>query len=352
VQLPGVDDPARVKGILQTAALLELCEVKGGPFPSREAALSEHGGVLPDNTKIVRGSSRSSETDGENWWVLARSPVVTGRDLRDARAQQGELPGRWETGFVLRRDAAQRFERFTEANINNRLAIVLDNVVLSAPRIENRIFDEGRITGAASQQEAADLSLNLRAGSLPASVTVLEERTVGPSLGADSIRRGLTAGLVGLALVVTSMILYYRGAGFNAVLAVLLNTIITIAALGYFDATWTLPGIAGLVLSIGMSVDSNVLIFERIREEMRSGKVVASAISAGFDRAFVTIIDTHVTTVVASAFLFIFGTGPVRGFAVTLVIGLLANLFTAVFVSRAIFEVQLWRKPKLAKLSI
>ena len=352
VQLPGVDDPARVKAILQTSALLELCEVKDGPMSSREELLSKHGGLLPFNTKVVRGSSRAGGGSADTWWLLARSPVVTGRDLRDARAQQGELQGRWETGFSLTQEAAGRFERFTSANIGNRLAIVLDNTVISAPTIEAVISDQGQITGASSMEEASDLALNLRAGSLPAGVQVIEERTVAPSLGADSIRRGITAGLVGLALVVASMLLYYRGAGFNAVLALQLNTIITIAALSYFGATWTLPGIAGLVLSIGMAVDSNVLIFERIKEEMRAGKAIVAAISAGFDRALITIIDTHVTTVVASAFLFIFGTGPVRGFAVTLVIGLVANLFTAVFVSRAIFDVQIWRKMRMEKLSI
>jgi preprotein translocase subunit SecD len=353
VQLPGVDDPARVKGILQTAALLELCEVKGGPFASREQALAQSGGVTPLNTRLVRGSSRSSGGQGETWWLLARSAVITGRDLRDARAQQNsDAPGRWDTGFTLRQDAARRFERFTSANIGNKLAIVLDNIVLSAPTIENTIFDQGRITGAADQQEAADLALNLRAGSLPAGARLDEERTVGPSLGADSIRRGITAGIVGLALVVGAMLSYYRGAGANAVLALLLNTIMTISALSYIDATWTLPGIAGLVLSIGMAVDSNVLIFERIKEEMRAGKAVPAAIATGFDRALVTIIDTHVTTVVASAFLFVFGTGPVRGFAVTLVIGLVANLFTAVFVSRTIFDVKVWRRPRLSSLSI
>jgi len=352
VQLPGVDDPARVKGILQTTAMLELYEVKGGPFPSQSAALGQHGGALPLNTKIARGPLGSGEGGGEAWWMLTRSPVVTGRDLRDARAQQSELPGRWETSFVLTQEAARRFERFTETNVGNRLAIVLDNVVLSAPRIESRISDQGRITGATNQQEAADLALNLRSGSLPASLRVIEERTVGPSLGADSIRKGLTGGMVGLAVVIASMLLYYRGARLNAVLALLLNTIMTIAALSYIDATWTLPGIAGLVLSIGMAVDSNVLIFERIKEEMRAGKSVVTAIATGFERALVTIIDTHVTTVVASAFLFIFGTGSVRGFAVTLVIGLAANLFTAVFVSRSIFDIQVWRKPKLNTLSI
>lgn len=352
IQLPGVDDPARVKQILQTTAMLELCEVKDGPFSSREEALGKHGGVLPINSKLVRGSRRSSEGQGETWWLLGRSPIVTGRDLRDARPQQGETAGGWETSFTLAQDAASRFERFTEANINNRLAIVLDNVVLSAPTIQSKISDQGRITGAGTQEEASDLALNLRAGSLPASVQVLEERTVGPSLGADSIRQGVTAGLVGLLLVVLSMLLYYHGAGFNAVLALFLNTVITVAALVYIDATWTLPGIAGLVLSIGMAVDSNVLIFERIKEEQREGKGIVNAISAGFDRALITIIDTHVTTVVASAFLFIFGTGPVRGFAVTLVIGLIANLFTAVFVSRSIFDIQVWRNPKLTKISI
>ena len=189
-------------------------------------------------------------------------------------------------------------------------------------------------------KKQADLALNLRAGALPAGIKVIEERIVGPSLGADSIRRGVTAGLVGLALVIASMILYYRGAGVNAVVALLLNSIITVAALSYIEAAWTLPGIAGLVLSIGMAVDSNVLIFERIKEELRDGKAVPAAINSGFQRAFVTILDTHVTTVVASLFLFLFGTGPVRGFAVTLVIGLVANLFTAVFVSRTIFDWQ------------
>ena len=348
VQLPGVDDPVRVRSILQTAAMLELTEVKGGPYNSREEALAANNGVLPLNSKLVQGSARS----GEGWWLLARSPVVTGRDLRDARALTGEGGFGWETSFVLTQDAATRFQRFTGANIGNRLAIVLDNVVLSAPRIDSAISDQGRITGASSHEEAGDLALNLRAGALPAGIKVIEERIVGPSLGADSIRRGVAAGLVGLALVIASMILYYRGAGVNAVVALLLNTIITVAALSYIDATWTLPGIAGLVLSIGMAVDSNVLIFERIKEELRDGKGVAVAINSGFQRAFTTILDTHVTTVVASLFLFLFGTGPVRGFAVTLVIGLVANLFTAVFVSRVIFDSQMFRKPRLNSLSI
>jgi len=355
VQLPGVDDPARVRAILQASALLELSEVIGGPYASQAEAVSSNSGMLPLNTKMVRGITRAGTPSGqETWWVLTKSPVITGRDLRNAQPQQSASGGTgWETSFVLTQEASGRFERFTGSHIGKRLAIVLDNRVLSAPTIDSKISDSGVINNIGSQEDASDLALNLRSGSLPAGVKIIEERTVGPSLGADSVRRGVSAGLLGLLLVVASMIAYYRGAGWNAVLALLLNTVMTVAALSYLDATWTLPGIAGLVLSIGMAVDSNVLIFERIKEEMQtSGKGVRSAIASGFDRALVTIIDTHVTTVVASAFLFIFGTGPVRGFAVTLVIGLLANLFTAVFVSRALFDLKLWRAPKLSQLSI
>jgi len=350
VQLPGVDDPARIKALLQEQAMLELYAVQqnGGPFASEAEALAQHGGVLPLNTKLVHGSARGGQSEG--WYLLARSPVIRGTDLRSARASQGEL-GRWETDFVLTQDAAKRFERFTEANINNRLAIVLDGQVMSAPVIQNRISDNGRITGASSQQDAADLALNLTAGSLPARVQFEEERTVGPSLGADSIREGFIAGLVGLIAVVVAMLLYYHAAGINATLALILNAVILIAALAYFDATLTLPGIAGIILTIGMAVDSNVLIFERVREELRIGKGVAAALDAGFSKAFLTIIDTHVTTVVSCAFLFLFGTGPVKGFAVTLVIGLIANVFTAVFVSKTIFDWELSRK-RVATLSI
>ncbi len=350
VQLPGVDDPARVKQIMQTAAMLELAEVKEGPFGSRDQALSQHGGVMPLNTKLARMSGRGGE--GESWYLLTRTPVVTGRDLRNARPGRDPMSNQWETEFTLNQDGARRFGRFTEANIGNRLAVVLDNQIRSVATIQNRIEDSGRITGQANEQEASDLSLVLRAGSLPAGIIYLEERTVGPSLGADSIRQGVTAGLVGLALVILVMLVYYKNSGVNAVVALLLNGLITMACLAYFEAVWTLPGIAGMILSLGMAVDSNVLIFERIREEIRAGKGVVAAVATGFDRAFLTIIDTHVTTVVASAFLFMFGTGPVKGFAVTLVIGLVANLFTAVFVSRTIFDFSLYRRPNVQTLSI
>jgi preprotein translocase subunit SecD len=348
VQLPGVDDPAHVKQLLQTQAVLEWDEVKDGPFASREEALSKHGGILPLNTKLVPTVLRGGQ---QTWYLVSRTPIVRGTDIRDAHASQGEL-NRWETNFVLTQDAAKKFERYTEANIGNRAAIVVDGQVISAPTIQSRISDTGRITGAASQEEAADLGLNLRAGSLPASVHYSEERTVGPSLGADSIREGLRAGLAGLVAVVLFMLFYYRRSGINATLALFLNAIILIAALSYFDATLTLPGIAGVILTIGMAVDSNVLIFERIREELRAGKAVVAAVDAGFSKAFLTIIDTHVTTVVSCAFLFIFGTGPVKGFAVTLVIGLIANIFTAIFVSKTIFDFELAGKRQVAALSI
>lgn len=348
VSLPGVDDPARIRAVLQEQATLELDEVKDGPFTSADEALSKHGGVLPLNTRLVPSVARGDQPAG--YYLLARSPVVRGSDIRDAHASQGQLAS-WVTDFVLTQDAARKFERFTEANIGNRLAIVLDGRVVEAPVIKNRISDSGQIEGAANEQEAADLALNLRAGSLPASVHIEEERTVGPSLGADSIRDGIYAGVAGVLAVVICMLVYYRAAGINATLALVLNALILLAALAYFDATLTLPGIAGIILTIGMAVDSNVLIFERIREELRNGKGVVAAVDTGFSRAFLTIIDTHVTTVVSCAFLFLFGTGPVKGFAVTLVIGLIANVFTAVFVSRVIFDWELSRR-RVAHISI
>lgn len=347
VQMPGVDDPTRVKQILQTAALLELYEVQEGPFASRDQAFQTSGGVLPLGTKLVRGMGSQ-----ESWYLLKRTPVITGRDLRDARAAQDQMNNGWVTSFVLSQDAAKRFERFTEANINKRLAIVLDNQVRSAPTIQSKISDNGQITGAANQQDANDLALVLRAGSLPASVVYLEERTVGPSLGADSIRQGFISGIVGLIAVVLVMLIYYKRSGINATVALILNAIILIAALAWFGATLTLPGIAGIVLTIGMAVDSNVLIFERIREELRTGKTVRAGIDAGFSRAFLTIIDTHVTAIVSSAFLFIFGTTNVKGFAVTLIIGLAANVFTAVYVSKVIFDFELSGNKKVTTLSI
>ncbi len=352
VQLPGVDDPARVKQIMQTAAMLEITAVVDGPESSPEKLLAKHGGVRPLNTKILKMAARADRNEqGDSWYLVSASPVVTGRDLRSARPGRDEY-GKWETDFTLNKDGARRFGRYTESHIQDRLAIVLDNQIRSAPVIQSRIEDSGRITGMGNQQESSDLALVLRAGSLPAGIKYEEERTVGPSLGADSIREGLMAGLVGLLAVIVAMLVYYKHAGTNAVLALFLNAIILVACLSYFGAVLTLPGIAGVILTIGMAVDSNVLIFERIREELRNGKGVLAAVDTGFSKAFLTIIDTHVTTVVSCAFLFMFGTGPVKGFAVTLVIGLVANVFTAVFVSRTMFDWTLGRQRQVTTLSI
>jgi preprotein translocase subunit SecD len=352
VQMPGVDDPARVKQIIQTAGVLELYDVKGGPFANREEALAQNGGVLPVGTKLIGAASTGDTGRGGGVYLVARTPIVRGPDLRDARAQNGQLPNTWETGFVLSQDAAKRFSEFTGSHIQGRLAIVLDGKVLSAPTIQAQISDQGVITGAATQQDAADLALNLKAGSLPAQVKYEQENTVGPSLGADSIRAGFVSGIAGVIAVIVAMLIYYKKSGINATLALILNALILIACLSAFDAVLTLPGIAGIVLTIGMAVDSNVLIFERIREELRAGKSVIPAVDAGFSKAFLTIVDTHVTTVVSCAILFLFGSGPVKGFAVTLVIGLVANVFTAIFVSRVIFDWELSRAPRTAALSI
>jgi protein-export membrane protein SecD len=352
VQMPGVDDPAHVKQIIQTAGVLELYDVKGGPFASRQEALAQNGGVLPMGTKIIGAPAAGDTARGGGVYVVARTPVVRGSELRDARAQNGTLPNTWETGFVLSQDAAKRFSDFTGTHLQGRLAIVLDGKVLSAPTIQAQISDQGVITGASTQQDAADLALNLKAGSLPAKVTYEQENTVGPSLGADSIRDGFRAGIAGVLAVIVVMLIYYKKSGINATLALVLNALILIACLSAFGAVLTLPGIAGIVLTIGMAVDSNVLIFERIREELHAGKAVIPAVDAGFGKAFLTIIDTHITTVVSCAILFLFGSGPVKGFAVTLVIGLVANLFTAVFVSRVIFDWELSRSPRVTALSI
>jgi preprotein translocase subunit SecD len=350
VQLPNVDDPARVRDIIQSTALLELKLVQDGPYASRESALAAHGGVLPPDTQLLQGET--GQNGGETWYVANRIAAVTGRDLSGAEPSH-DVNGRPDVNFTLTRDGAARFGRVTSANVGKLLAVVLDNRVYEAATIQSQITDRGEITGGAfTPQRVQDLALVLRSGALPASITYLSEQVVGPSLGADSIRHGIVACIVGFVAVMAFMLVYYRGAGINADLALLLNLIILVAALGYINATLTLPGIAGVILTVGMGVDSNVLIFERIREELRLGKAVGAAVAGGFEHAFVTIIDTHVTTIVSAAILFTFGTGPIRGFAVTLTIGLLANLFTSVFVSRVIFDYVLSRREKGAELSI
>jgi preprotein translocase subunit SecD len=355
VQLPGVDDPARVKEIMQSTAMLEIRQALNGgqPYPDEQAALAANNGLVPEGAILLPGKSIGGTDEGRTvYWLVSRATAVAGRDLREARINRSADTNRMEVDFTLTGDGGQRFSTFTRNHINDYLAVVLDNKVMEVARIESEIGDSGRITGNFTEQAAKDLALVLNSGALPAGIKYLEERTVGPSLGADSIKSGVRAAVIGMAAVLIFMLVYYHGAGINADVALILNLVILLGFLGFTGATLTLPGIAGVILTVGMGVDSNVLIFERIREELRNGKTPPSAVEQGFSNAWITIVDTHVTTIVSAAILFIFGTGPVRGFAVTLTFGLLANLFTAVFVSRVIFDWILSRKQRGEALSI
>lgn len=356
VELPGEGDPTRAKEVIQAGGQLELNRVADDQtYPSEDAARAAHGGVLPPGTEIVSGQSEAGagQPQQQVYYILDRAPIVTGADLRSANPTPStNYPGQYQVDFTLSTTAAARFGPFTEANVGHRMAIVLDHKVYSAPVINSRIEDRGMIEGNFTEDSAKDLALVLRAGALPASIRYLEERTVGPSLGIDSIREGVRASVGSLLAVMIFLVIYYRLSGVNAVVALILNLVILMAFMAYSGAVLTLPGIAGVVLTIGMGVDSNVLVFERIREELRNGKAPGSAVQVGFERAFLTIIDTHITTLVSAAFLFLFGTGPVKGFAITLVIGLLANLFTSIYVSRAIFDFHLGRLRRQEALSI
>ena len=355
IQLPGVDDPARVKDIIGTTGLLELklVDVKGGPYSSPDAARSAYGGAIPAELELVEGTSEDStaRTRTTVYYVLQRAAAVTGRDLKNARVGQDRF-NQPAVEFFLNAQGAEKFGRVTGDNVGRQLAIVLDKRVQSAPNIKSQIKDNGIIEGNFTAERADGLALVLRSGALPAQLVTLEERTVGPSLGLDSIKQGVLASLVGMLLVFVAVAVYYRLAGVNAILALVLNAILLLGAMAWINATLTLPGIAGFILTIGMAVDSNVLVFERIREEMDGGKAAKSAIDLGFKRAFGTIIDTHVTTIAAAAFLFQFGTGPVKGFAVTLVLGLAASVFTAVFVSHLLFDLVYGSKEQVETLSI
>jgi preprotein translocase subunit SecD len=353
VQLPGVDDPARVKEIMQSTAMLEIKQSLGGPYSSEQQALQEHGGVLPPDAVLMPGKSIGSRNTegGEAWYLISRASAVTGRDLRTAEPSPDEN-GQPAVRFILTSEGGRKFYSFTSAHVGDNLAVVLDNKVQEVAVIKDAIRDTGIINGRFTQQETQDLSMTLRSGALPAGIKYLEERTVGPSLGADSIRSGVRAAIVGMVVVLVFMLIYYRWAGVNADVALILNLVILLGFMGYVGAVLTLPGIAGVILTIGMGVDSNVLIFERIREELRNGKTPPSAVEQGFKHALITIIDTHVTTMVSALILFLFGTGPVKGFATTLFFGLAANLFTAVFVSRVIFDWVLSRKQRGEALSI
>ncbi|MGH9899278.1 MAG: protein translocase subunit SecD [Pyrinomonadaceae bacterium] len=377
LEMPGIQDPERVKSLLVAESKLELVHVISAPNPapaqtyaSEAEAIQSLGGRIPPNNQVLSYVERDAlttqngapdmavspeEKEKQKRYVVVQfPPVIDGSELRNAQAvTRTSGINDYQIEFSLKPSGAEKFGLWTGANIGQYMGVVLNGEVKSIAWIKSQITDSGEISGKFSKSAGEDLALTLRSGALPAPLTYLEERTVGPSLGADSIRAGVTASIVGLALVISFMLFYYRGSGLNAVVALVMNIVLTVGALIIFKATLTLPGIAGLILTIGMAVDSNVLIFERIREELHSGKTVASSIDVGFAKAFVTIIDTHVTAIISSLFLFLFGTGPIRGFAVTLVLGLLANLFTAVYVSRTIY---IWilnrREERLRELSI
>ena len=353
VQLPGVDDPARVKEIMQSTAMLEIRQALNGgvSYKDEQGALAATNGVLPDNSVLMHG--RNIGASGEDAvYIISRVSAVAGHDLREARVGRNSNTNLPEVNFFLTAEGGRRFSNFTGQHVGDYLAVVLDNKVMEVAVIKSEIGDSGVIEGRFTDQQAKDLALILNSGALPAGIKYLEERTVGPSLGADSIRSGVQAAVVGMLAVLIFMLVYYHGSGINADVALILNLIILLGFLGFSGATLTLPGIAGVILTVGMGVDSNVLIFERIREELRNGKTPPSAVEQGFKQAWITIVDTHVTTIVSAFILFIFGTGPVKGFAVTLTFGLLANLFTAVFVSRVIFDYVLSRKQRGEALSI
>jgi preprotein translocase subunit SecD len=347
VELPGLKDVAHAKEIIRNTAVLELRLVTAGPAPDEATLLAPYSGKVPPGQDVVHGTGSAAQAQAGtiSYYLVEHVPAVTGRDLRNAKPSLDEYNAP-AVSFTLNNAGVAKFSRVTAANVGKQLAILLDDNVQSAPVIEGAISTaDARITGHFTSQEASDLALVLRSGALPASLSYLEEEEVGPTLGADSIHAGVLASAMGLAFVAAFMLFYYRLAGLNAVTSIVLNLVILLGFMAYLGAVMTLPGIAGFILTIGMGVDSNVLIFERVREELATNKGVRQALGAGFDRVFITIVDTHVSSLIAAAFLFQFGTGPIRGFATTLFFGLISNVFTAVFVSRTLFEFILSRKP-------
>jgi preprotein translocase subunit SecD len=353
VELPGVSDLDQVKDIVRSTARLEIHAVDGGPFPTEDAAMQSVNGALPPTDQILPFSGDLGGANGTSYYVIQRSAIVAGSDFRSADPGVNSNTGQRQVNFTLTDEAGDKFWDYTSANVGKYMAVVMGGSVREVAVIKQPIRDSGLIEGGFTENEVMELSKLLRTGALPASLNYIEASTVGATLGADSIREGVTAAIVGIIVVMAFMLVYYKGSGINADLALIFNLIILLGIMGLSSAissasgggglvlTLTLPGIAGVILTIGMGVDSNVLIFERIREEIRSGKAASAAVDQGFARAWLTIVDTHVTTIVSAAILFIFGTGPVKGFATTLTVGLAANLFTAVFVSRVIFEAHL-----------
>ncbi len=349
VQLPGVTDVERAKQLMGSPGLLELKIVEQGPSPTKESLMPN--GQVPQGMELIPGATGTPGDSGTVYYLVKSVAAVTGKDLRNARPTLDEN-NQPAVSFTLNNEGGRRFGDVTGANIGRQLAIVLDGRVQSAPRIDGRITTDGRISGSFTNEEVQNLSMILRSGALPAPLTYLSERTIGPSLGADSIRSGVIASTVGLLLIVGFMLIYYKLSGVNAVVALIFNLVILLGLMSYIGAVMTLPGIAGFVLTMGIGVDSNVLIFERIKEELDAQRGVRASINSGFSRVFLTLLDTHIAALISAAFLFNFGTGPIRGFALTLTIGLISNLFTATFVSKTLFELALSRHRQVATLSI
>ncbi len=351
VQLPGVTDVERAKEIIRSTGLLELKIVEQGPASTKEQLLSATGGQVPAGMEVVPGGTGAPGDASTVFYLVKKVAAVTGQDLRNARPSLDEN-SQPAVSFTLSNEGGRKFGKVTGENIGRSLAIVLDGRVQSAPRIDGRINTDGRIYGSFTNEEVQNLSLILRSGALPASLTYLQERTIGPTLGADSIRSGVTASIVGLLLVAVFMLVYYKFSGINACVALIFNLVILLGMMAYIGAVMTLPGIAGFVLTMGIGVDSNVLIFERIKEELEAQRGVRASMNAGFDRVWWTLVDTHLAALISVAFLFQFGTGPIRGFAVTLFFGLISNLFTSIFVSKTLFEVELANRRQATTLSI
>lgn len=349
IQLPGIKDPERAKHLIGKTALLEFKIVDDEN--SLDEALR---GNIPEGDIIAYGlhADRSNGERSSTPYLLKNKALLTGASLETAKVQISDRFGNPTISLTFNSQGADDFERITGENVRKRLAIVLDGVVHSAPVIQEKISGgNAQISGNFTLEEARDLAIVLRAGALPAPVNILEERTVGPSLGSDSIQQGILATIIGSLLVFLFMIVYYRLSGVVANVALFIQILMILAVLAAFRATLTLPGIAGMLLTVGVAVDANILIFERIREELRAGKTARLSLDTGYDRALITIIDTHITGIISAIVLIFFGTGPIKGFAVTTIIGLLASLFTAIFITKVIFDYVTWNF-NIKKLSI
>ena len=355
VQLPGVSNPQRAEELIGKTAMLEFRIVKNDQSVAQEAfskleatenPFDDDGNLDPEIAKLVPQGYQIMRSKEGGPTLVESAVEVTGADLEDARVVMMGENGYSEVSFRFNTDGAQKFGKLTGSNLQKNLAIVLDNTIQSAPTIQSRISREGRITGRFTPEEARSLAIVLKAGALPAPVRVIEKKTIGPTLGEDSIKSGLTASAIAFIIILLFMLVYYKAAGFIADIALLLNFVLTVAVMSYFSATLTLPGIAGMILALAMAIDANVLIIERMREEKRAGKLVHEIISLGYDKAWSAIFDSNITTIIVGACLLQFGTGPVKGFAVTLIVGLLVSLFTAVFVTRAIYELILTSNTK------